>query len=390
MKDMAQESKTILFLQTGSAVLARRKLAGVMDFARRVNWRVVVPERPPTGYDVRQLLQSYRPDGIIAECSGPHRELTGLAVNGTPIVYLCRDPREVTAYADVVTNDSPACGRIAARAFAEAGVRTLAFVGSHHSVYWSDRKRDGFFSAARELGFSAIEFPARTTDANRPLAWRRRLAAWLRTLPRPFGVFTVSDEFGTSLVDACCVAGLKVPVDASIIAVNDDETLCESCNPTLSSIRLDYEQTGRIAAERLFGRLTVTHTAAGTATSIPPVGLTRRGSICVATRKDSESIRAIEYVRLHATEGISASDVISCYGCSRRTAERRFTAAAGCTPTEAIVRARIERAKELLRHGGNQTGAIANLAGWRSETLFRRQFKNATGTTPAKYRRTIR
>ena len=99
------------------------------------------------------------------------------------------------------------------------------------------------------------------------------------------------------------------------------------------------------------------------------------------------SIRqALETIRLRATEGITATDIIPLIGGSRRSAERKFRAATGHGILEEIINTRFEKVKDLLATPV-QLKAIAQLSGFSSSNSLQRIFKAHFGTTLTDYRR---
>ena len=71
------------------------------------------------------------------------------------------------------------------------------------------------------------------------------------SLPKHTAVFAAYDICARQVLDACMEAGLDVPEDIAILSVDNDELLCETATPTLSSISMSTEQAGFKAAEPL-------------------------------------------------------------------------------------------------------------------------------------------
>ena len=63
------------------------------------------------------------------------------------------------------------------------------------------------------------------------------------------------DVRGRQVLDACLTAGIDVPREISVLAVDNDELICEATSPPLSSIQLDTERMGFEAAKLLDSRL---------------------------------------------------------------------------------------------------------------------------------------
>lgn len=71
---------------------------------------------------------------------------------------------------------------------------------------------------------------------------------------------------------------------------------------------------------------------------------------------------------------------------SARTFSRRFTADTGITPMHWVLRARIDRARELLERTNLTMTQIAEATGLRSDANLRRHFGSIIGTSPTAYR----
>lgn len=75
---------------------------------------------------------------------------------------------------------------------------------------------------------------------------------------------------------------------------------------------------------------------------------------------------------------------------SARTFSRRFAADTGITPMQWVLRARVDRARELLERTDLAVTRIAELTGLRSDTTLRRHFGALLGTSPSAYRAAFR
>ena len=65
---------------------------------------------------------------------------------------------------------------------------------------------------------------------------------------------------------------------------------------------------------------------------------------------------------------------------------RVFKKVTGTLPREFVIRARVERAKQLLRDSSLSVGEIANALGYSDVYFFSRQFKNRAGVSPTGFR----
>ena len=369
--------RTILFFQTGTPEIARTKLAGVTAYAHGRDWDIKFIERESPRLSVKKVLSFWKPDGCIVEASGGANGLSPDAFGNIPVVYQCHDPRCIKGMTACVTSDSPAVSRIAARELLRIGMSHFAFVSWFESVYWSDVKRDAFKKELESLGHTCTTFTPTKGEARDEISLQRRLREWIKTLPSPCGIFTVSDVIGVQILSACKAVKVSVPEEVAILSVNNDEQICEATVPSLASIRLDYRRTGYLAAE-LLDRTMHGEKVKGHFT-VPPGGIVRRASTRIFKRLDTESKLAVETIRRRACDGLMPKDVLSLCSCSRRLAEIRFKAATGRTITEELQSVRMERVHELLSRPDVPISAIANLCGWPSESFLRRLFRRTTG-----------
>lgn len=81
-------------------------------------------------------------------------------------------------------------------------------------------------------------------------------------------------------------------------------------------------------------------------------------------------------------EGLAENAMVS-----PRTFARRFRDETGYTPMQWVMRARVDRARELLEETDLGVDAIAALVGLGTATNLRRYFRRVLGTTPSEYRR---
>ena len=96
----------------------------------------------------------------------------------------------------------------------------------------------------------------------------------------------------------------------------------------------------------------------------------------------------LAYIREHACEGISASDVAAQTSGSCRLAQMDFLRATGRTIMDELNRVRFERVEVLLRTPSQQIGAIANLCGWNTENALRAAFLKRYGMSMRAWRST--
>lgn len=100
----------------------------------------------------------------------------------------------------------------------------------------------------------------------------------------------------------------------------------------------------------------------------------------------SES-KAVEYIRLHATECMGVDDVVAVMNTGRRTAEERFRRFATKSMMDEIEDVRLDAAKRLLSDPQVRLDELHERCGYAGDCVFRRFFKRRTGFTPGEWRK---
>jgi AraC family transcriptional regulator len=95
--------------------------------------------------------------------------------------------------------------------------------------------------------------------------------------------------------------------------------------------------------------------------------------------------RVVDYLELHLSEPISTPELALQAKMSVRHFCRCFLAETGMTPHRYLQQARIERAKNLMRHGDATFAQVARTVGFRTHAHFCHVFKTLTGQTPRAY-----
>jgi LacI family transcriptional regulator len=219
-------------------------------------------------------------------------------------------------------------------------------------------------------------------------AHRPALIRWLRELPKPAGILALDDTNAHDLAEACLEGDIGVPDHVAIVGVNNDDLLCESAWPPLSSVEADYSRIGFLAArtlDRLFaGEELPPHERL---MLLPPLGVVKRQSTSTLAIGDANLADAVRFIREHACDPCTVGDVLRAVPVGRRWLERQCVAQLGRTPHDEIARVRIEAAQRLLLRSELNMLQISSRCGFAELKSFYVAFSKVTGTTPAAYRR---
>jgi len=376
--ELVQNDPLILVLAPAELGFAREIVAGVRAWATAHadrHWFLrcgCLPEEPA----VLARLKPPANGGAVAFLAGEPWEQAALDHYRTPVVNVSHN--RPTSRLPRVLTDNVEVGRRAARHLLDRGFRHFAAAGSE-SFGFGAARRHGFTEELAEAGYACLDAPHGPKD----------LPAWLTEAPQPLGVMAISDTVGQQFVDLCHHAGLSVPEQVAVIGVDDDEHVCESTTPPLTSVDTRGYDVGYRAAAVLDGLM---HGDAPPAEPvIVPCGevITRRSTDTVAVA-DPQLNAALRFIRRRACEGIIVDDILDTLTISRRTLEQRFKKAFGRTLHEEIRRVQLEHARLLLSETELRIAEVAARCGFCDRRAFTQAFGAAFGTPPGRFRARLR
>ena len=293
------------------------------------------------------------------------------------------------AISPVVSADDRAVGAMAARHLMECRLVHYGFYGRPLDKFSIMRHR-GFVEALAEKRYSCNVSPVGWPEI---YLWASRshwkgLQAWLTGLPKPVGILACDDMAAHDLAAACLHANISVPEQVAIVGVNNDDLLCESSWPPLSSVEVDFVHVGFLAAQLMHALINgQAIPAAGREIRVPPKGVARRMSSDVLAVNEPQLADAIRFIRHHACDPCSVKDVLRQVPVGRRWLERHFLEKVGRTPHDEIIRVRVENAMRLLRHPEENLEHVSDICGFSAVPNMVRTFRQVLGFTPAAYRR---
>ena len=276
-------------------------------------------------------------------------------------------------------------GQLAAEHFLDRGFRSFAFCGYSESIY--DRRHEAFAARLAQAGRTVDVY--RRPSVKRESWWgvqQQHMSQWLAGLPKPVGLLAGNDDVGRRVLEACQAAHLAVPDEVAVVGVDNDELLCELCNPPLSSISLGTEKAGFEAAAAL-EEMMAGKRPNRTEIIVEAVAVVSRQSSDVMAMEDRDVAMAVRFIREHAMEPVHVEDVLKQVPLSRRAMESRFRRVLGRSPNAEILRAHVERAKMLLTTTNMAMPWIAQHSGFATADYMTFVFRRATGMKPLQYRK---
>lgn len=280
--------------------------------------------------------------------------------------------------------DNSLVGTRVAEHFRHRGFQRFACCLDTSEAFFIERS-ERFVSTAREFGFDCPVFQSKRRNWDQH---QRDLVAWLRELPKPVGIFAVNDQLGFWLLDAARRAGIAVPEEVAVVGAENDNMLCETASPPLSSVRLRGQAVGYDAARVLDEWMTKKRIpTAGEQHLHPPGDIVVRQSSDIVAVEDPRIATALRFIRQHATESIDVPRVAREAALSRTVLERRMKALIGRSPGEEINRIRFAAVEKLLTQTDLTLDAIAARCGFAHPQYMAEAFRKRNGMTPGEFRK---
>lgn len=303
-------------------------------------------------------------------------------------VFITRRPFiPVRIPSSVVDVDHALIGETAARLFLRHGLAHFAFIGMPVETDNQRPRLMPFVQVIRSHGgeVSVYEPPRGRLGKRSWKEERTALSAWLKALPKPCGVFAVSDQRAMHVLEICRADGILVPQELQVLGVDDEEFICDFTTPSLSSIAPDYIAVGYEAAGEL-ARLLAGGAPHEEGMFVGVPGVTERLSTTDLSQTGSRVTRAMDFIRVHAARGTSIHEVARAVGGSERLLERDFRTVLGTTVCRAIRDARLDRVARLLRETDLTLQQIATKTGFSNAPYLKTAFRQRFGCTMMEWR----
>lgn len=379
-------TRQVAVLVESSHAYGRGIIEGVLRYnTERASWSIYLE---PRGFEAPpRWFATWKGDGIIARFPKPEPEVSA---KGVPIVDLYGTLNK-TELPDVA-GDNRLIARLVFDHFWDRGIRSFAFYAWANRLSRYDQERQNeFVELAEAYGCPCSVFTSLGTGTS-IYDWEKeqqRHIAWLRSLPKPVGVFLFNDIPAHRVLDLCRDAGVQVPDEAAVVTVGNDPILCTTTIPPASSIEHDAEQIGYEAAA-LLDQMMQGHPAPRRLVRIAPRGLVVRLSSDMLAVDDPDVAAALRCINDHACEGLRVSDLAERVAVSQSVLERKFLRLIGRTPKAEMLRVQLGRARQLLAGSDLPLREIARQCGFESDKYFSDAFVRGSGIRPLAYRKTHR
>lgn len=389
---MGNHPKKFVFVSIPTEEHAERlKLEGVLAYAhdkKGSRWNI---QLDPGGLieHIAKHPRHFGIDGIIAYVENNQMRQT-LAKSSCPCV-LIEDlllPAAPASGRHLVTLvcDHFEEGRRAAAYFLARHFKNFAWVGPTVRNQWASQRLSGFKSVLRENGIACHCYPAPRGDAAYNFALELpSLSGWIQSLPRPCALFACRDSRARQVIIAADEMGIPIPEGLAILGVDNDEIICTTTNPSLSSVCTSDHTIG-YAAGRALNKL-ISENAPGCVIRSNHTHIITRLSTDTEAVSDPLVAKALQYAREHLAEDLDAEKLAQKIHYPRHALQTRAERSLGITLGREIRRIRLAAATTMLVSSNVGVEEIARRCGFSGTSHLSLRMKEAYNTTPLAYRK---
>lgn len=384
LHDDCPEIAVVLDLSIESA---RGIMAGIIRFARQNRpWNINLISKTNSQTE-SSSLEHWNGDGIIAHVPS-ERTFAQIFQKKCPSIFLSEEAYSSPASEEhyFIRCDNEAIGKMAADFFLQRHFQHFAYVSYSEPMAWCTQRGEVFAKTLAAAGFSCNHFEVPATGDD----WfvqREILGKWFDELPKPLAIFAANDFRGRHVIEICLKKGIPVPYEVAVLGVNNDPMICQICHPSLSSVAVDWEEAGMMAAESLQKRMS--------GEEIPeiqkyaPRQIVQRSSTEKLIVSDKIVVQILEFIRINKGQNIRVTDVLRQIPLSQRAVENRFKKAVGHSIMEEIKRIRMQFICQLLRETELSVNEIAFRCGFENANHLGLIFKKEFGQTMGEYRKIV-
>lgn len=390
---MGNSPKRNIFVSIPTEEHAERlKLEGVLAYAHEKKgskWNV----QPDPGGLVTHVAKNHRRygiDGIIAYVADDRTRRTLSRVSCPCVLiedqHLPSKPitgkRLVTLICDHFEEGHKAAEYFLARHFTN-----FAWVDQTVRTQWAALRKAGFRSALRKQGLDCrcYEPPKGHAIRSNFALELPVLCDWLRALPRPCALLACRDSRARQVIMAADEAGIPIPEGLAVLGVDNDEIICTTSIPSMSSIATSDRAIGYNAG-RILNEL-MTDKAAGRIVRSAHSHVVTRLSTDTESLADPVVAKALQYVRQHLSENFDAETLAMHVNYPRHALQSRAEKILGITLGREIRRIRLAAATTMLISSTLSVEEIAQRCGFTGTSHLSMRMKEAYGITPLAYRK---
>jgi LacI family transcriptional regulator len=376
-----KQTKCILVAISSAHAASRQKLRGIYRYsALKDDWDILLVRSPvDLTAEVLDNCANGGIDGFILSSDECSAEIARAIPKEKPVVAI-----EVGAHIPLnrsrrntleLKTDNGAIGEMAAKHFKSLGhFASFVYIPDEKDRDWSRLRGVAFVDALHSAAGHSEIF-----DAS-----HESLPKFLSRQKLPVAVFAAWDFVAAKVIRACHESGLSIPSQVAVLGVDNDDLICESVRPALSSILIDRAKQGFIAAKMLDSMMKSRFRE--TKHVCRPLKVVERESTTYISPGNIVVDRARKFIADHAGESLSVQDVADALHISRRLLDMRFAESAFGS-VAATVRARqLSSAKRFLKQTSLSDARIAERCGFNNVGTLRNLFRRTYGMSMRAWR----
>ncbi|MCS5716456.1 LacI family transcriptional regulator [Herbiconiux sp. CPCC 205716] len=165
-----------------------------------------------------------------------------------PVIYaycMSDDPADLS-----ISVDNAQAGFVAAQHLVDSGRSKIAHISGEAPHSASQRRTEGVQKLLANRGLELVQPPMYGDWSE---GWGRAAAAILVQSGKEFdAILCGSDQIARGVLDSLLERGIAVPSDVAVMGIDNWVVLAENSRPALSTVDLQLQKLGRVAATRLF------------------------------------------------------------------------------------------------------------------------------------------
>jgi DNA-binding LacI/PurR family transcriptional regulator len=236
-------------------------LHGVESEARKTNIKVTyrtISELVATPPLLLSTIQDMKLGGILLVGPAEQETIQHIQMLNVPLVLV--DNYVPRLSVDAVLGDNFEGARAAVDYLIEQGHRRIAFIGGPilsgprplNRIYTLERRAAGYRTALLDAGI-AVNYDLFESSNLDPDGGYNACKRLLQRNAHFTALFCANDETAIGSMKALREAGLRIPVDVSLIGF-DDIAMVEHLTPALTTVRVPKEALGAVAVKQLLTR----------------------------------------------------------------------------------------------------------------------------------------
>jgi LacI family transcriptional regulator len=369
----------------------RELLRGISRYSRLYAQWVYYPSMTHSLRDrslaitLKNILQ-WKPDGLILNFTDVMPKILENSTNIPTIFINYPTHQEATPLKTYVAADLQALALSGVRYLTGHGFKNYAFCGYRDNPR-SEEFSNHFCDLIAEQAYHTDIYEQPKSRVNQ--YWDKEqhfLMRWVQSLPKPVAIMANDDIRAQHLTVICKQLNLDIPFEVSILGCTNDELLCETTTPTLSSIAMNINRAGYEAARTLAAMMDHTHHNPANII-IEPTHVVSRISTEYLAVDDADTVTAMRYIRYNTYRDLQVNDIVEQTTVSRSVLETKFRQFTGRTINQEIGRVRSEQIGQMLVETDLSITEIAYATGFKNVEHIARYFKKEKKMSPRDYRK---